>query len=40
MFEFSIELNTVTDDDLAIPNAKDYKPYEDVKEIIEQNAMN
>lgn len=37
MFEFSIELNIVTDDNLVIPNAKDYKSYEDVKKIIDQS---
>lgn len=37
MFDFSIEPNTVTDDDLIVPDVQDYKSYEDVKDILELN---
>ena len=37
MCEYSMELNTVTDNDLIIPNIEEYRPYEEIKEMITPN---
>lgn len=37
--DFCVDLNVVTDDDLKVPNIEEYRPYEEVKDILIKSEL-